>query len=65
MEKKESDKYRLAINNIQVIKVCPEFYNTIQHFREAYEKEHGISISQSKATKIIDIKIKSVGGLKV
>lgn len=65
MEKKESGKYRKAINNDQVIKACPDFYNTVQHFRELYFNTHGIEISQSKATKLIDIKIKSVGGLKV
>jgi len=52
-------------NNSQMMRVSPEFYNTIEHFRKKYEEIHGITISQTKATKIVDIKIKSVGGLKI
>jgi len=50
---------------IKAIKVDIEFYNLITKFIEDFNKINGIKISYPKASKIITVKIKRLGGLIV
>ncbi len=47
------------------IKCCIELVNMIDTFIEEYEKVNGIRIKRTQATKLLYIKIKNIGGLKV
>lgn len=42
-----------------------DFIKRVEKFIEDYEKEIGVKISTTQATKIIDIKIEKKGGLVV
>jgi hypothetical protein len=50
---------------VKIIKVDIEFYNMIKKFIEDFDKVNGIKISYPKASKIISLKIKRLGGLVV
>ena len=47
------------------INVDKKFKKRIDNFIEIFEKEKGIRLSSSQATKIIDMKIENIGGLKI
>lgn len=48
-----------------LINVHRDFKKRIDNFLDEFEKEKGIRLSYSQATKIIDVKIGKIGGLKV
>ena len=59
MDKKTKEKDYVLIN------VNKDFKKIVDDFLNEFEKEKGIRLSYSQATKIIEIKIKKIGGLKV
>jgi hypothetical protein len=47
------------------MRVHKNFYDRVTEFIKEFKKIHGISISTTSATKIIDDKINQIGGLIV
>ena len=56
--KMEEEKYA-------TIRIDINFKKRIKNFIDLFEKEKGVRLSFSQATKIIDTKIENIGGLKV
>ena len=59
MEGKKKEKNYFLIN------VNKDFKKIVDDFLDNFEKEKGIRLSYPQATKIIALKIKKIGGIKV
>lgn len=47
----------------KTIRCSENFVGLVEKYREEYEDKYGIELSETKATEIIFLKIKSAGGL--
>ncbi|MBD3252880.1 hypothetical protein GF386_04060 [Candidatus Pacearchaeota archaeon] len=58
-------KQELKGKESNIMRIHISLINRINDFIERFEKKHGVSLTSTQATKIIDDKIEKIGGILV